>query len=119
MHRLILFLVLVLPGIVWAEGSFDITDPDQVAALSELQEKLDAISALVTPCVASGKDHRACMCESESLIIDFNEAVNTLFETYPALRTLDLVSFRRGDGMTASQSLSGIRNQAAMDLACP
>jgi hypothetical protein len=116
MRRSALFLAALFASAAWAGGSVEITDPRKVAALTALQEKIDSISAEVTECTGAGTEHGDCLCESEALILDFNGAVRKLFEIYPDLDAMDLVSFRMPDGMTVTQSLTGIRNQARMKL---
>lgn len=109
---------MLLAGVAWSDEGIDITEPLKVAALSDLQERIDSISAAVTKCTSSGKDHGDCLCENEEPILDFNRAVDELFETYADLKTADIVRFRTSDGMVVSQSLSGIKNQAQMKLTC-
>lgn len=109
---------MLLAGVAWSDEGIDITEPPKVAALSDLQERIDSISAAVTDCTSSGKDHGDCLCENEEPILDFNRAVEELFETYSDLKTADIVRFRTSDGMVVSQSLSGIKNQAQMKLNC-
>ena len=118
MRRATIFLLALLAGVAWSDEGIDITEPLKVAALSDLQERIDSISAAVTECTSSGKDHGDCLCENEEPILDFNRAVEELFETYSDLKAADIVRFRTSDGMVVSQSLSGIKNQAQMKLKC-
>ena len=113
----ILFLTLV-GSVAWSDDGVDITEPSRVAALTELQEILDSVSVAVTDCVGSGKEHGQCLCENEKSVLIFNKAVADLFETYPDLRSVDIVSFRLSNGSSVSQSLSGIRKQAQTPLNC-
>ena len=41
-----------------------------------------------------------------------------LFNAFPNLETIDLVHFKMPGGEAVSQSLSGIRQQAKMELTC-
>ena len=119
MISLITFFILGLfVSFAWADDGIDITQPKKIAALTDIQKKIDSISQAVTGCMSTGKEHRACMCESEELILRFNEAVKALFETYPGLKTVDLVRFRMSNGMSVAQSLSGLKKQAQMKLSC-
>ena len=118
MRRAAIFFLALLGSVAWSDDGVDITEPQKVAALTELQEKIDSISAAVTECTRSGKDHSECLCENEKLILDFNRAVEELFETFPDLRTMDIVRFRMSNGLSVSQSLSGIKNQARTNLSC-
>jgi len=113
----ILFLML-FTNFAWSDDGIDIIQPNKVAALTSIQKKIDSIGQAVTGCVGTGKKHGACMCESEELILNFNGAVEKLFETYTDLKTMDLVRFRMPNGMSVAQSLSGIKNQAQMKLSC-
>ena len=59
------------------------------------------------------------MCESEKLILRFNNAVEQLFKKYPDLVAVDIVRFTTPDGLSVAQSLTGIRNQAQTNVSCP
>ena len=96
----------------------DITEPQKVAALTGIQEKIDSISTAVGKCMNAGKSHGDCMCENEKLILNFNGAMEKLFETYPDLKAVDIVNFKMKNGLAVSQSLSGIKNQAQRKLSC-
>ena len=118
MRRTTIFLLALLASVAWSDEGIDVTEPHKVAALSDLQEKIDSISTAVTECISSGKVHGDCLCENEEFILTFNRTVEEFFETYSDLKTADIVRFRMSDGMVVSQSLSGIKNQAQMKLDC-
>jgi hypothetical protein len=59
----------------------------------------------------SGKVHKACMCDNEALINEFNTTVNKLFELHPELEKLDIVRLKTKDGTSLAQSLSGIKHR--------
>lgn len=118
MLRLLFIFFVMWSQVALSDGSIDISEPNEVAALTELQEKLDTISLAVMLCIESGKDHSDCLCESEELILDFNKAVYQLFVTYPNLAGLDLVQFKTPDGDVISQSLSGLEKQSKTEPVC-
>ena len=66
MPRLVIFFLATLAQFAWSDDGFDITEPNEVTALTGIQEKIDIISAVVTDCVNSGKDHRDCLCGDEA-----------------------------------------------------
>jgi hypothetical protein len=70
-------------------------------------------------CIDSGNDPTVCMCENETLILDFNTAVVKLFEMHPELGEMDLVRLKTIDGTSLAQSLSGLKVQASSELSCP
>lgn len=72
--RLFIIFLLSFINIAWSDDGIDITDPNIVSALLEVQEKIDSISSSVMKCMDSGKDHNTCMCDNEALILDFNTA---------------------------------------------
>ena len=81
MLRLALLFALGFVGFVSADEGVDVSDPKQIAALAELQEKIDRIKEAVSGCLDSGKSHEDCLCENEILIRQFNRSVNELVET--------------------------------------
>ncbi len=117
--RLLIILLLSFTNIAWSDDGVDITDPGLVSALLVIQNKLDAISSSVMKCIDSGNDHKDCMCENETLILDFNTAVIKLFEMHPELGKLDLVRLKTTDGTSLAQSLSGLKVQATQEFSCP
>ncbi len=117
--RLLIIFLLSFTNIAWSDDGIDINDPDLVSALLEIQNKLDAISSGVMKCIDSGTDHKVCMCNNEALILDFNTAVNKLFEMHPELGELDLVRLKTTDGTSLAQSLSGLKVQASSEPSCP
>ncbi len=117
--RLLIIFLLSFTNIAWSDDGVDITDPDLVSALLVIQNKLDAISSSVMKCIDSGNDHKVCMCENETLILDFNTAVIKLFEMHPELGELDLVRLKTTDGTSLAQSLSGLKVQATQEFSCP
>lgn len=119
MKRLLIIFLLSFTNVAWSDDGVDITDPDLVSTLLEIQKKLDSISSNVMKCIDSGTDHKVCMCENEALILDFNTAVDKLFEMHPKLGKLDLVRLKTTDGTSLAQSLSGIKLQATQELSCP
>jgi hypothetical protein len=118
MRRIAVFLLLAVAHVSWSDDGADITDPDEVAALTGLQQRIDKLSAAVTDCVGLGKEHGECLCENESQIIGLNKAVQQLLIAFPNLETIDLVHFKKPGGEAVSQNLSGIRQQAKMELTC-
>jgi hypothetical protein len=118
-YKFLVIFFLLISHVAWADDGVDITDPDLVSALLETQKKLDSISSSVMSCINSGNDHKVCMCENETLILDFNTAVIKLFEMHPELGKLDLVRLKTTDGTSVAQSLSGIKMQASSELSCP
>jgi len=115
---LTILLLGLLASFSWASDEVDVTEPQKVAALTGVQEKIDPISAAIGDCMNSGKDHGDCMCENEELILNFNGTVGKLFETYPELNSAEMVSFKMPSGRAVSQSMPGIKNQAQMKLSC-
>jgi len=119
MQRLVMLVLLCVTSPAWSGDGIDVTNPEQVASLLNIQDKLDSVSTAVMACIDSGKAHAVCLCESEATIIDFNGSVMALFDTHPTLKDQDLVSFKGPDDSWISQSLAGIKQQAAMALSCP
>ncbi len=118
MLKLLFVPLLIWTQAAWSDASVDISEPSEVAALTELQEKVDGISSAVMFCINSGKEHADCLCESKALILDFNSAVERLFTTFPRLAGLDMVSFKKANGAVISQSLSGLEKQSKTALVC-
>lgn len=70
MQRLMILLLTVLllaflASFAWSDDGVDITEPMKVSALTDLQEKIDSISAGVGGCMKAGKTHGDCMCENK------------------------------------------------------
>jgi hypothetical protein len=101
-----------------SDEGVDITDKLQVEALSLVQQEIEIVSSAVTECVNSGGDHNECLCASGDSIDDFKLVVESLFATYPNLRSYDLIRFRDADGNSSALSLSGIKAQAELELNC-
>ena len=118
MKKLLIILLTTITHFVWADEGFDITNPAQVTALHNLQEKLDSVSTAIMGCISSGGSHSSCMCKHRELIAQFNETAKKLFLDHPDLMGLDLVRFRSPEGESVAQSLEGIRKQANADLSC-
>jgi hypothetical protein len=118
MRRFTIFLLVLVTVVARSDEGVDITAPQQIAALTDIQEQIDLISAEVADCISSGKDHGDCFCENEKLVLNFNRAVAEFFATYPDLETVDIVRFAMADGLAVSQSLSGIENQARSERGC-
>jgi outer membrane lipoprotein-sorting protein len=72
--RLFIIILLSFTNVAWSDDGIDITDPNIVSALLEVQEKIDSISSSVMKCMDSRKDHNTCMCDNEALMLDFNTA---------------------------------------------
>jgi len=72
--RLFIIILLSFTNVAWSDDGIDITDPNIVSALLEVQEKIDSISSSVMKCMDSRKDNNTCMCDNEALILDFNTA---------------------------------------------
>ena len=117
--KLLIIFLLLISHVIWADDGVEITDPDQVSALLEVQEKIDSLSSSVMNCMDSGKVHKACMCDNEALINEFNTTANKLFELHPELEKLDIVRLKTKDGTSLAQSLSGIKTQANTAPDCP
>jgi hypothetical protein len=70
MQRLMILLLTVLlvaflASLAWSDDGIDITEPMKVSALTDLQEKIDSVSAGVGGCMKAGKAHGECMCENK------------------------------------------------------
>jgi hypothetical protein len=111
-------LLALFKSFAWSGGPADITNPQKVAALTDISRKLDLISTAVTACMSAGKDHNKCMCENEKSILNFNEAVEEIFKTFPDLNTMDIVNFKTPKGMHHGVSLFGLKRQARTKLSC-
>lgn len=113
-----ILLLVLLTSFAWSDDGVDIIESRKVAALTDLQEKMDSVSVAIKNCMGEGKAHSDCMCENEKIILKFNRTVKELFETHPDLKKLDLVRFKMPNGLSVGQSLTGIKNQAKMKLSC-
>ncbi len=118
MNFFVIMLLAFVISSVRADDGADITDPGQVAGLSNLQDQIDSISTAIMSCMDSGKDHKTCMCQHNDMIAEFNASVGRLFSNHPELKKFDLVRFRAPDGMWVSQSLEGIKRQAESEQVC-
>ena len=116
--RLAILHLALFSSFAWSIGPVDITNPPNISALTDISEKLGISSTAVTNCMSAGKAHGDCMCENEKSILNFNEAVEKLFETYPDLNALDIVNFKTPKGIYHGLSLSGLRKQARTKLSC-
>lgn len=111
-------LLASMATLVWADESVDITDPAQISGLLAIQDNLDAVSAAIMTCMDRGGKHAACVCEHRELVSRFNASVRDISENHPDLEEYDLVRFRSPEGVWVSQSLKGLRKQAATPLSC-
>jgi hypothetical protein len=123
MQRLTIFLLTIsllalFTNFAWSGGPADITNPQKIAALTDISEKLGIVSTAVTNCMSAGKDHNNCMCENEKSILNFNEAVEKIFKTFPDLNAMDIVNFKSPKGEYHGVSLSGLKRQARTKLSC-
>jgi hypothetical protein len=118
MKKLLIILLISITHLAWADEGVDITNPAQVSALQNLQEKLDSVATAIMGCMSSGKSHNACMCKHKELIVEFNKTANKLFLDYPGLKELDLVRFQSPEGESVAQSLKNIRKQASIEPSC-
>ncbi|MEH6626148.1 MAG: hypothetical protein V7739_06885 [Motiliproteus sp.] len=112
MKKLILFYLIVIANISFANDEMLIEDSKLIAQLDTIQQNLDNVSTSVMSCIDSGKDHSSCLCESKEMIIKFNDSVETLFRENQKLKKHDLVRFKSIDGSWVTQSLQGLLKQA-------
>lgn len=118
MKRFVAFvLTLFLPCTLYAEP-YEVQDHETMLALVELQEDMDLISSSVMGCLDVGREHIDCMCANKALFSHFSETVTELFDTFPELENYDLVTFKDPEGVQVTQSMEGIKKQAAMELDC-
>lgn len=103
---------------VFAAGNLDITEPEMVAELVELDALISSISDGVMGCMDSGKEHKLCMCENRDLFARFSAAADSFFEKHPQLDGQDLVNFKNPEGVLVNLSLETAKRQADMKLSC-
>lgn len=118
MRKVAVVLLGLSATVALSDDVIDVTDADKVAALTDIQDQVDSISAAVGECIAAGREHSVCLCESEDLILSFNNSVEQLQDNYPDLKTVDMVTFTMPSGLSVSQSLAGIRRQAQAKYSC-
>lgn len=118
MKQLAVMMLTIFTTCAWADEGVDISDPEQVSVLYDLQQKLDAVSTSIMGCMEAGEEHKSCMCKHKVLIVEFNTTVKDLFISYPEFKNLDLVRFKAPDGMWISQSLESIQQQAGQEPLC-
>jgi hypothetical protein len=118
MKYFVLLLVLICSTPVFAADNLDVTDPEMVAGLVELDGIIGALSAGVMGCMDSGKKHKLCMCENRDLFARFSGAADSFFKKYPQLDGQDLVNFKNPEGVLVNLSLETAKRQADMKLSC-
>lgn len=118
MKTLCLLFLFLVPGVTVFADTVEITNPEAVFSLVEVQEEIDFISSAVMGCIDTGREHRDCMCESKAMFSHFSGTVNDLFAKCPELEGHDLITYKAPDGMQVTQSLVGIKKQAEIKLVC-
>ena len=69
MKKLLLVLILTVFNPIRADAGVDITDPNHIAALNQIQNNLDSVSTAMMGCLNAGVKHPVCLCKFKNLII--------------------------------------------------
>ncbi len=112
-------LSLALPASAQAErqAPVELTAPVEIAAAKALNDRIDRISAKVTPCVEKGGDPNTCQCQNADDLAALKRAYEAAVASHPAWRGR-VVFFRNADGCYSWHlSMPGI--ERALSSPCP